>query len=58
VIERGMEARSGQGSPALYEVRESDASRDERSFSSLGKNERPRESTDKTHAKIYPTVKL
>jgi hypothetical protein len=36
-------------------VRQSDASRRERSFASQGQNERPRESTDKTHAKrLYP----
>ena len=34
--------------PSYHEVRQSDASRPERSFATLGQNERPRESTDKT----------
>ena len=48
VIERGVEARSGYGCPSISEVRQSDASRPERSFATLGQNKRPRESTDKT----------
>jgi len=40
-FERGVEARSGHGVRAI--ARTSDASRPERSFATLGQNERPRE---------------
>jgi len=50
VSEQGVEARSGQGCPAIYEARQSDASRPERSFATPGQNERPCEKQDKTAA--------
>jgi hypothetical protein len=41
-FEQGVEARSGQGCPAIYKVRQSDASRPERSFdTALGKTSVP-----------------
>ena len=51
-FEQGVEARSGHGSPAKWGLSESDASRPERSFATLGQNERPCEKQDKADALI------
>jgi len=50
---RDVEARSGHGSPAEYEVSESDASRPERSFFTLGKSERSRETQTRQQPQNY-----
>ena len=49
-FEQGVEARSGHGCPAKCEVRQSDASRPERSFATPGQNKRPCEKQDKAAA--------